>query len=236
VSARRHAQTRTDTPRGRRACQRWHVTILHASRLLARCVVRAWAPCSHYGINIKKSKWASSQRLTRRTHAHTAPGTGFFHRSAPTGGDAYGMPRNCRPLSVTTPRTGPSAAQTSTSTRATHAASQPPQTSHSLRFAVHTSLDDILLRERRHQRGEQQRDDGSDHVLKARPWKEALKQTTSAKTVVRARSEECGTSPALTFMLGIWRLCGGCPQPRIDCESAGGVAPALTDVAQSALV
>lgn len=162
-----HRHRHTSWSEGMQEVVRRTAACIPASRSLRRTW---WGPMQTLPHQEQKSKRASSQRLTRRTHTHTAPGTGFFHRSAPTGGDAYGMPRNCRPLSVTTPRTGPSAAQTSTSTRATHAASQPPCASHSLRFAAHTSLDDILLRERRHQHGNQQRDDGrGDHVLKARP-------------------------------------------------------------------
>src|SRR5580693_561976 len=55
------------------------------------------AGCGQCGANLVAS----------RTPAQLAAGCGGRHRSAPTGGAAYGMPRNSSTVPLATPRTGP---------------------------------------------------------------------------------------------------------------------------------
>src|SRR6516225_3178295 len=48
-----------------------------------------------------------ANRVASRTPDQLAPGCGGCHRSAPTGGAAYGMPRNSSTAPLARPRTGP---------------------------------------------------------------------------------------------------------------------------------
>src|SRR5215472_840073 len=48
-----------------------------------------------------------ANRVASRTPCQLAAGCGGCHRSAPTGGAAYGMPRNSSTAPLATPRTGP---------------------------------------------------------------------------------------------------------------------------------
>src|ERR1700729_527158 len=50
--------------------------------------------------------------VASRTPAQLAAGCGGCHRSAPTGGAAYGMPRNSSTAPLATPRTAPLAVPT----------------------------------------------------------------------------------------------------------------------------
>src|ERR1044071_755208 len=125
-----------------------------SSSLLARFCSVALAICAQRLPNLVASIGA----------AHLSGGTGAFQRRLPTGGFAYGMPRNCRAVTVVPtmlPWTGPSATVTvggwGFSSVPHAAARQLHSKTIQARVAVLGSMEAPVLASRRARRGEESR-------------------------------------------------------------------------------